>query len=712
MHLPISHKKKQFSWATIPFLRFLTFLVAGILLQVHLNLYTPLLLYIWLGCLLLYALLYFFVLPQKPYFVLFANGFLANISLLLFGIIHTYFYTAKNNPKHLIHEKEPIEAYLATIDSEIQEKKKSYKAEVEVSQILVRNAWKPACGRVVLYVEKEENYKNIFRYGDKILVNGTPHPATQAPNPKQFDYSAYLYFQNIYHLHRIKRDKVHFLSHSTPNYVVAWAIACREFFKEKFNQLVRTPQEAGLTAALLLGIKDGLDNEIIEAYSNTGTMHVLAVSGMHVSYLFFAIGFLFGFLKQNRKYEWLFVLISLFLLWFYAFVTGLSASVLRAVTMFSFLIIRQSLRRHTNFYNIMALSAVLLLCWQPFLLFQVGFLLSYLAVVGIVYYQPKIDRLFSPKNQFLAHIWTITTVSIAAQIATSPISLLYFHQFPNYFLLSNIVVIPLSAAVMYCGIALMAVCSIPWVNMVVGEIMRGLVWFMNLCIFSIEKLPYALTQGLDISVGQTVLLYVFLFFFSAFWFESKRFSHLVLSFVCLLVISSLQVKEVLAQSTQQELMVYNVHGHSVLANIKGQNAQVLSSVDLKKEYDIQKNSILPYLYYKGISPKNIHYQALPFKEKEKYTVIIFKNEKILWVREKLRMNEWQKILASQPTYVLISQNAFPYEIETWKTYFQALPQGIILDTSNTPFKAKVFSQQAVELGMKVFLVAEKAFVIT
>ena len=204
-----------------------------------------------------------------------------------------------------------------------------------------------------------------------------------------------------------------------------------------------------VASALLLGYRENLDKELVKSYASAGAMHVLAVSGLHVGILYLLLTRIFSFLKKVKKVKngkFILTILIVSFLWFYAIMTGLSASVMRATTMFSFIVIgNELLNRKTSIYNTLAVSAIILMIINPFIVYQVGFQLSYVAVVGIVYLQPKLNRLFYSRYKLVRGVWAITCVSLAAQIATFPLSLHYFHQFSTYFFISNLIVIPASS---------------------------------------------------------------------------------------------------------------------------------------------------------------------------------------------------------------------------------------------------------------------------
>jgi competence protein ComEC len=236
----------------------------------------------------------------------------------------------------------------------------------------------------------------------------------------------------------------------------------REYFLSILSTYVRDRNQFAVASAIMLGYNDYMNGDITRAYASSGALHVLSVSGLHVGIMFFMLNVLLKFMdNRGRKLEITKSVSIILFIWLYACLTGLSPSVLRSAMMFSLIQSGTLLKRHVNTFNIVFGSAVVLMLFNPFIVTEVGFRLSYLAVLGIIYLQPKIYSLWAFKNWFLDKAWMIVAVSLAAQIATFPLSLLYFHQFPNLFLISNLVVIPVSNLILFLGTGLFAVGTIP-----------------------------------------------------------------------------------------------------------------------------------------------------------------------------------------------------------------------------------------------------------
>ena len=361
-------------------------------------------------------------------------------------------------------------------------------------------------GKSIFYLNKDSLSAKLLPGDILEFKNAQFKNLTYHNNPGQFDYATFLRFHQIHYANYINEwDK----KGSTFNFL-RYPTLIRNKALEVLKENVIIKSHFPIVSALVLGYKDELSNHTKHSFSSTGAMHVLAVSGLHVGIIYFilkSIITLFTFYQRNLVFRNILLLIGI---WVYALITGMSPSVLRACTMLSFLIIAEVFNRNTNVYNVLSASAILLLIINPYLIMQVGFQLSYLAVLGILYIQPKMEKIWAPKYWLIQKIWTITTVSIAAQISTFPLGLLYFHQFPNYFLISNLVVIPAAFLILSLGILIIV---LSFSKIIVGFISYLLQHVLNsllLVIRHIESIPGSLTEGLSISIFETMLIYLFI----------------------------------------------------------------------------------------------------------------------------------------------------------------------------------------------------------
>lgn len=521
-------------------------------------------------------------------------GWLGLPLIFVMGYVHVVRQTESRHAGHLINIREPVDGYQGVITGFAEEKAHSWKVEARVLKVHT-SAWRIAEGRVLLYFSKEA-YEKPFAYGDVLMISGQPGLPDGPANPGEFDYRAHLALQNIYHQDFIRQGEAVKTGYNPPSRLMAVAFRARNWAQATLNRYIDGAREQAIAAALVLGVTDGLDNELLDAYAATGSMHVLAVSGLHISILYFILLSILSPLKKMTGGRWLVPVIGLLVMWMYAFITGLPPSVLRAVTMFSFLAMARIWARNSNVFNTLAVSAFCLLIYDPFLIRSVGFQLSYLAVLGIVYLYPRILVLWEPGSRAMAEIWKITTVSLAAQCATFALGLLYFHQFPNVFLLSNLMVVPLSSLVLIGGIAVLGVSFVPVIASVLGTCLAMLIRFLNYVVFSLESIPFALTRNVYIDVWQCALLMLFLVIVIAL-VHYKKFGYMVASACVVLGFAALQWVHFWRDVNVRMVAVYSIPGHAAVDLIdRGQTFFITDSTLLNDSrairYHITPNRII------------------------------------------------------------------------------------------------------------------------
>jgi len=410
------------------------------------------------------------------------------------GYLHLLNSTEARVPSHISHFKKPVDFYFAEITGAPAEKINSTRIEIEIIKMQCNQVWERVSGKTLLYVSRKSGTAHL-EYGDKILIQGSPAEVSPPANPGEFDFKRFLAFRNISHQQFVSSSQIKLVGHADHRGVLFYSQKVREWASAEIQQFISGSQNQAIARALVLGVTEGIDNDLQGAYAASGAMHILSVSGLHVGIIYGIILFLLTPLSHHSSSRWLVALLGLICLWAYAFITGLSPSVLRAVTMFSFIAVAKPFAKDTNIYNTLAASAFLLLLYDPYLIMSVGFQLSYLAVVGIVYLQRPLYLLWEPASLFWDKVWQVTCVSLAAQLATFPLGLFYFHQFPVYFLFSNLVVIPLSVIVLVTGVLLLVVSPMAWLAGLVGILLQFTISFLNGIVFFVEGLPFSVING-------------------------------------------------------------------------------------------------------------------------------------------------------------------------------------------------------------------------
>ncbi len=487
-------------------------------------------------------------------------------------------------------------------------KEKSIKLLVEVCEWKDALQWKPSNEKMLVYLQREPDAEKLH-YGDEILIGVSPTKVEGPKNPNEFDFREWLKRQGINGQAYGKSGSWKIISHGNGNWFKACALDLRRYYLGKLQEYGLSGSSFGVAAALLLGASDHLDPGILQAYSASGTLHVLSVSGMHVALVYVVLLKLLAPLEKRRWGKWASIFLQLIFIWFYATLTGLCPSVLRSVTMLSVVIAGRAFNRNAHILNSLAASAIILLISDPLLLLDIGFQLSYLAVGGIVMLQPKLASAWEPKTdtyfgKIKAHVWTLISVTLVAQIFTFPLGLYYFHQFPTYFLISNLVVIPLSTVVMYAGLVLLIISPIVILAKPISVLFAFLVELLNASVTGIEHLPHAVIHSSNWEKSELLLLYAFLIFILIFLVRNhKRFLQLGLStFLLLLVLVGCNARKL---SEKNEIVIFSLKRETGIVVVNGKDHVLFADTSLlKHEGDIDFH-IEPFLKANGMEEEKI-----------------------------------------------------------------------------------------------------------
>jgi competence protein ComEC len=476
-----------------------------------------------------------------------------------------------------IHQFTPIDRaeygdFLVVVEDPPVEKENSIQAAVRIRAHNTDSSWVAYGENAIVYFRKDTLSRKV-KQGDLLIVNTTLNPVQNEGNPYEFDYRGYLSKRLISRSAFVESGKWQYLDSYAQGPLRNLSNRIRIVLLDVYRRAGLQGNELAVASALVLGYKADLDDILRGAYSASGAMHVLAVSGLHVGIIYLIFSSLLNFIPFLRQKKWIKSLFLLCILWLYALVTGMPPSVMRAATMFSFIIAGEALRRRAYIYNSIAASAFLLLVINPALLYDVGFQLSYTAVAAIVFFHPKIYSLLSFNKWLPDQAWNLTCVSVAAQIGTAPLSLFYFHQFPTYFALTNFLVIPGAVAIIYGSFFLFAVSPIPLMLEWAGWALDKILFVFNSGIFLIEKLPGSVVWGIRFQGWEIVAAYLFVAVISI-WMLSARKPYLFASLaVCLFWICG-SVMEEYHDLSRKRLIVYQTQGNSLLQFISGRDNTV------------------------------------------------------------------------------------------------------------------------------------------
>ncbi len=500
-----------------------------------------------------------------------------NLFFLTSGI---YIYQAYNRKPHFYENGH----FIATLLELPQEKSNSYETVAEINSFIRNDSVFTTHEQVIIYFSKTNNLNNL-QPGNILIFNTNPQRIKNFGNPYEFDYKKYLERKKIYrqvYLDRPNWTQTKYTRYSLP----IFAEKTRQKLLNIYKKLPIDKRELEILSALTLGYKRDLDPEIKHVFSSAGAMHVLAVSGLHVGIIFWIIVLMFGYLRKQKTGRIIFTAVSILSLWGYAFITGLSPSVTRATTMFSIFVLSEILQRKPNVYNSLAASAFFLLLINPNNLFDTGFQLSYSAVFGIVYLQPKIKSVIILKNKVLLFFWNLLTISIAAQIATVPFILYYFGQFPFYFWLSNIIIIPAIMVLIPLGIFLLFVSGIPVLAGFIAVIIDAIIKSIFQLLTHIDQLPFSVLN-IPISIVQELIIISSILMFYLL-LKSKRtlYLHLTFAGIMLLIITFIYKNALI--SHKNEIIIYNNPQNATVELIHRKTDFIISEHPIKPEDQIQK----------------------------------------------------------------------------------------------------------------------------
>ncbi len=430
-------------------------------------------------------------------------------------------------------------------------------------------------GKIQVFIERDSNSENLS-YGDQIYASGFISAISAPMNPNEFDYRAYMKLHDIHHQVFIRNNQWK-ISGKDANPILESIYSIRNYCSNVIENSGMDPENIAVAKALVLGDKALISDELMLSYASTGALHVLAVSGLHVGIIMLILGFMLKPLKRIKKAKFLFLVFALSGIWFYAILTGLTPSVLRAAVMFSFVLIGSEMQRDTSIYQSLMVSATILLLIDPNVLFQLGFLLSYFAVIGIVFFHPKIYALFYFKNKLIDKTWQVTSVSIAAQLATFPLGIYCFQQFPNYFLIANLIVIPISFLVLIVGIAALILNAIPILSFVLFYMLNWLIYLLNVGVRSVESLPFAVFDSIVISWYDAVFLYLFLILIS-YSILNKSKPVLLLSLLFLTAFFISDTIDQINKSNNRQVVFYRMKDEIVLDIFNGKELLTVSTL--------------------------------------------------------------------------------------------------------------------------------------
>ena len=528
---------------------------------------------------------------------------------LITGVFNYSLHSPELNYSNIENIYLPNDKVIVSINELNYGKGNFYKSISKVHGIIRGNDTITAEGKLLHYINKDFGF---LETGDQLIIQSSIQKIKNKGNPGEFDQAFFWFNNGITHQTFSKSNEIIFINNII-SFSGFWEKIRNYLTKEMEKQL--SPEIVGLATALSLGDKSLLDKEIRENFANAGAMHVLAVSGLHVGILLGIVLWLcklIPFLQKNYRYLY----VSIVVIWFYAMLTGLSPSVARAALMFSILAIGRANGSQFFSLNSLLVSAIILLLWNPLLIYHIGFQLSYSAMLGISFFYKNISTFFYIQNKWIRKLWDGTALGIAAQIGTAPLSLYYFHQFPNYFILTNIIFIVLAGIALGVVLMFFVVHFIPFISDLIGELIDLIYGLIIAIVELINKLPFSVAKGYSISIISLLGFYIVLSLVIKYR-EKKVISHFIIAMACLLLFSSSFIYQRFENINSNELIILNHKYQVILLKYPGGTFCFYDSNAKGDEESIAFDVDSFHKKYGG----NLHFEILPAVNSDK--IVLF-----------------------------------------------------------------------------------------
>ena len=562
--------RKTWFWETAPFFRLLLPFAAGIFCYGRFS--SPAIL-TFIAIALLAFLFFTVVSVKRKPAALTITFLLAQLFFFLSGLAITFIGDDKNKSDWFGTNIRHDATYVVKVNGTPAPREHSWKLPVTIVGVVENGKAKSANGEALVYLYKDQ-MPMLYNYGDTLLLPGDWEPMSNAGNPFEFDYAGYCRRNNIYYQQFCTSKAVRLYAAVYPGREPI-TVRVHNWCMNRLEEHLADTTTRGLIQAMLLGDEINLDEQLRQSFSETGIVHVIAISGGNVMIFFSFIGFLMRWLK-NKKYLWVQYLLALPLIWFYVLVAGASPSAIRAAIMFSVLAFGILFQKNRNSLNQLLATAFVLLCAQPMWLFSVGFQLSFVAVLSLILFYTPIYKIRIPTSKWLRSLWSVICASIAAEILVAPLVIYYFHNFPLLFVVANVLAFLFMEAVLLLGILIIATSFLPLIAHWLGVATVCFVSFFNAIIAALQHLNPSPLRFLYLSGLELIAFYMVIVGIGAFVLQ-KRKQGLFIGLCCSCLLLVLLCRDSWASIRQERLVVYNSSGALHIERIAGDHFTVLST---------------------------------------------------------------------------------------------------------------------------------------
>ena len=560
-----------------------------------------------------------------------------------------------------------------------------------ISVTLIKN--KAVHGKMLLKMPKE-NSLDILEIGNTYISYAIIKPITTPLNPNQFDYAQYLRNQYLFYQTTIHPNQLVYTQRKEQS-LFRFADQVRKRINQKLSKYHFDPEEISIINALLLGQRQDISQETFNNYRDAGAIHILAVSGLHVGILLFIINLVLAPLNRIKKYgKKVKLILAIVLLWSFAIIAGLSPSVLRAVTMFSFLAIGIQIRSKTSTYNSLFISLFILICFNPLLVFSVGFQLSYTAVFSILWIQPIIENKYKPRFYITKRLWSILTVTIAAQLGLLPLSLFYFHQFPLLFFVSNLIILPFLGVILGFGILVILLALLNALPEFIANLFGKCIYLINLIIEWIAHQEIFIIKDIFFSRGMLIASYFVIISFILAYKQYKRIKIYIVGGSIILMIS-ITIYQKHKASNLEELILFHHPRNTIVGIVENKKMQLYTR-------DTISMNTSTFLFKNYLIQNQITLTDSTIKLKNVYK---YKNQTILI----LDSTNIYKTLDIQPDILILSNSP---KVHLKRVIGTLKPKLIIADGSNYRSYLDRWEKSCIKLKLPFYRTDKKgAFII-
>lgn len=567
--------------------------------------------------------------------------FLASFSI---GSYSTYLTQKIEKPSEIFFE---AESYLGVIQDIPSLKNKKHHSLIRITKFKYQGLWQNCnylC-QAIINDSAETKYLPAHEY----LITSKIHAPQKSILPGQFDYAHYLRYKGIFAVAFININEIAFYSKSTKS----WRLRISDFrysILKALNKNDIPKRESSILSSFLLGYRGEIDPELNKAFASAGASHILSVSGMHVGIVFLFLNTLLKFLNTGQKQRVIKSILVICCLWFYALLAGFSPPVLRSAFMFSLFALADITTRKTININILAFSAIILLTFNPYFLFDVGFQLSYAAMLGIFLIYVPLSEKWLPQNTTIKYFYSILLLSFAAQVGTLPLILYYFQQFPAYFLLTNLLIVPWSVAILYVAIIYALSLPVAFIAELISFPLKWLIFGLNQLVLQVEELPGNLVKNLEVEVIDSIAIALIIVFLVHFVFR-KNYPSLAFVFIIFLFITIKNMLFLFSNNNLTDIYTFSYNSEPAVIMVNSKEKYTICQLETFKRMNVKN-----YIWINPDSSNEITSHDLSiYKISTSKLLIKTSNKFLVLVKEETNPSAgFSKILIFNKKYELIN----------------------------------------------------------